>query len=517
MESFLAAHRPCSALRASAEAAHTAAAAATRGAEATAFQAAAAQAAEVTCRRSPLTALPVAGTAGQEGVNSIAPGGPLCSCLTPSHLRGNTTVAPPAAHRQWPACCQAVQNLHSCCRFLSPTQAGGNCDPSGMAPELAAQNVGAVGQQAAEQQSDASASVAKPLAPTEFPPHFHAAPPLQREDRSSYIHSDGRGFLLSAKAHTGHSHCSRMNRNLPDPPPPDMNTHREDFGGGWLHGHSRTSTGHATEEAVSEESLAGWDGGDAPEGLSVEPVQEWEAADVQAGNEAGILQAEEESFERVPTLKPRPILPRLSTSRPWGAVAAVAASVSRFRSRGTSTQSTQKLQQDARDRLHALECVNAAVAPWRKRVGNNAAAPVSRPLFAGIDRQRRCASLGSSGVERDLGVESASMIPNPNKRQLLVDKRRPTSGKGPPPGGQRARQHDPVTRGRQLRAAWSQDPFLRQQKRVSVDYKAYDNWLRNNGHLLRAKALELQREEQRILLLMMQQQSPQTKKAGARI
>ncbi|PHJ19981.1 hypothetical protein CSUI_006185 [Cystoisospora suis] len=516
-ESFLPARRPCSALRASAEAAHSAASKATRVAQATAVQAAAAQAAETTCRVKPATSLPaVPDPAGQGSEHLIFPCGPVCSCCTPSQSRGSTTAALSAAHEQGSACCSAVHDLHPCCHFVFSAQEDGNCGCTGMERDRLPQVVSAVARQPVQEWSEICPASAKPVTPREYLSQCQATRSPQRDEPSGYANPDAGTFPWSPKAHSKVCPPRPTDGNPDGHPAFFMNAGHEELRDPWFHGAVRTSTGNGVADAVhEEESLAGWNGCEEPERLSGEPVQEWEGEYDYTENEAGIA-CQEEAFEQLPPSKPVPILPRLSTSRPWGAAAA-AASSERFRTRRKPTQSAQKLQRETRDRLRALECVSAAVAPWRKRVGNNAAAPVSRPSFVEIKRQVPSGSSCSSGLAEDVGGELGRLALNSNKREPAGEKRRPTSAKGPPPGGQRARQHDPVTRGRQLRAAWSQDPFLRQQKRAPVDYKAYDNWLRNNGHLLRAKALELQREEQRILLLMMEQQSPQTKKTGARI
>lgn len=94
-----------------------------------------------------------------------------------------------------------------------------------------------------------------------------------------------------------------------------------------------------------------------------------------------------------------------------------------------------------------------------------------------------------------------------------------TSGKktyrpsGIPGGGQRARS-DPVNRGRYFREKWKSDRFLEQQRHPAFDVKAYDAWLKSSGHLLRARALELQQEEQRLIALLQQERSSKTKYCG---
>lgn len=71
---------------------------------------------------------------------------------------------------------------------------------------------------------------------------------------------------------------------------------------------------------------------------------------------------------------------------------------------------------------------------------------------------------------------------------------------------------DPVNRGRYFRAKWKSDRFLEQQRHPAFDVKAYDAWLKNSGHLLRARALELQQEEQRLVSILQQERSRHLKR-----
>lgn len=73
-------------------------------------------------------------------------------------------------------------------------------------------------------------------------------------------------------------------------------------------------------------------------------------------------------------------------------------------------------------------------------------------------------------------------------------------------GDARKKHSDPVARGCYFRAMWKSDRFLVQQANPSFDIKAYDTWLKNRGHMLRARTLELQKEERRLLMLMQEQE-----------
>nr|PIL96227.1 hypothetical protein TGCOUG_252230 [Toxoplasma gondii COUG] len=209
----------------------------------------------------------------------------------------------------------------------------------------------------------------------------------------------------------------------------------------------------------------------------------------------------------------------LSTSRPWGVASTRATSTLKNPLRGGLSEG--KLE-NMRARLRVAEHVAAVSSSWRRpsmsSSSPNAFSAVSRLTGTGKpnlssrnhlerteepSRDTSWLRLKTTGVRNAEGVcGGARWLPAKLTSQA----------EGPP--GRRLRQHDPVSRGCQLRAAWDGDPFLRQQKRAQFDMKAYDTWLRNNGHLLRAKALELQREEQRLMLLMMQQQYPGNRKAS---
>ncbi|CBZ50260.1 conserved hypothetical protein [Neospora caninum Liverpool] len=210
----------------------------------------------------------------------------------------------------------------------------------------------------------------------------------------------------------------------------------------------------------------------------------------------------------------------LSTSRPWGVAPSRAASSLKNQRRGPA-QFERKLE-NTRARLRVAEQVAAVASPWRRRAVR-APSPNSEPAASRLACEkpnplsRDCTKrTGEHSRDTDLWHRSNAIRFRNSEGVCGGTRRLPpkstSQGEGAP--GRRLRQHDPVSRGCQLRAAWEGDPFLRQQKRTQFDMKAYDTWLRNKGHLLRAKALELQREEQRLLLLMMQQQYPGTRKAS---
>ncbi|CDJ40237.1 hypothetical protein, conserved [Eimeria tenella] len=73
---------------------------------------------------------------------------------------------------------------------------------------------------------------------------------------------------------------------------------------------------------------------------------------------------------------------------------------------------------------------------------------------------------------------------------------------------------DPVSRGRYFRDKWKSDKFLEQQRHPAFDVKAYDAWLKNRGHLIRGRALELQQEEQRLISQLQLQQQQQQQRGG---
>ncbi|KAL8434971.1 hypothetical protein Efla_005054 [Eimeria flavescens] len=79
-------------------------------------------------------------------------------------------------------------------------------------------------------------------------------------------------------------------------------------------------------------------------------------------------------------------------------------------------------------------------------------------------------------------------------------------------GADRRARNDPVNRGRYFRARWKKDKFLEQQEHPAFDVKAYDAWLKSSGHLLRARALELQQEEQRLVSMLQQERNRRTKR-----
>ncbi|CDJ61800.1 hypothetical protein, conserved [Eimeria maxima] len=79
---------------------------------------------------------------------------------------------------------------------------------------------------------------------------------------------------------------------------------------------------------------------------------------------------------------------------------------------------------------------------------------------------------------------------------------------------ERRTRTDPVNRGRYFRDVWKSDRFLEQQRHPTFDVKAYDAWLKNSGHLIRGRALELQQEEQRLLSKLQQERSTRLKRCG---
>ncbi|KAL8270253.1 hypothetical protein Esti_005812 [Eimeria stiedai] len=89
--------------------------------------------------------------------------------------------------------------------------------------------------------------------------------------------------------------------------------------------------------------------------------------------------------------------------------------------------------------------------------------------------------------------------------QISVRKPSRPQAAGSVSGGDRRLRNDPVNRGRYFRAKWKNDRFLEQQKHPAFDVKAYDAWLKSSGHLLRARALELQKEEQRLVSMLQQE------------
>ncbi|KEP60826.1 UNVERIFIED_CONTAM: hypothetical protein HHA_252230 [Hammondia hammondi] len=209
----------------------------------------------------------------------------------------------------------------------------------------------------------------------------------------------------------------------------------------------------------------------------------------------------------------------LSTSRPWGVASTRATSSWKSPLRGGLSEG--KLE-SMRARLRVAEHVAALASSWRRpsmrSSSPNAFSAVSRLTGTGKPNlSSRNHPERTEEPSRDTGWLRMKATGVRNAEGACGGARRlpakfTSQAEGTP--GRRLRQHDPVSRGCQLRAAWDGDPFLRQQKRAQFDMKAYDTWLRNKGHLLRAKALELQREEQRLLLLMMQQQYPGNRKAS---
>lgn len=108
-----------------------------------------------------------------------------------------------------------------------------------------------------------------------------------------------------------------------------------------------------------------------------------------------------------------------------------------------------------------------------------------------------------------------------SQNRLVGNPRTPTKKAGRPSPvisclleGDRKARCDPVNRGRYFRAKWKSDRFLEQQRHPPFDVKAYDAWLKNSGHLLRGRALELQQEEHRLLSQLQQERNTQSNRYG---